>query len=265
MPVAEARAALPATMATAPGACVVAEATPAADAGALRALALWAQRFSPWVSVDGEDGLLLDATGCEGVFGSERAMARAVLAGLRRLRIEARVAAAGTIGAAWAGARFGAAEREPVVIESGEARIEAALAGLPVAALRLEAETIAGLSEIGITRVGEVLALPRAVLPARFGGVVLRRVDQALGRVAEVLDPVREEAPIEASIVFDGPTTNVEAVSRAVREVVEAEWGVCAQLRAKERGARVLRVELARADLSPAVLEVVLSRPGRDG
>jgi len=38
-----------------------------------------------------------------------------------------------------------------------------------------------------MVRIGDLIELPRADLPIRFGPEVLRRLDQALGRLPEVL------------------------------------------------------------------------------
>ena len=46
-------------------------AEPARDARALAALADWCGRYSPWVAVDGADGLRLEVTGCAHLFGGE--------------------------------------------------------------------------------------------------------------------------------------------------------------------------------------------------
>jgi protein ImuB len=60
----------------------------------------------------------------------------------------------------------------------------AALAPLPAAALRLAPETVEALAEVGLERVGALLDLPRAPLAARFGDILVRRIDQALGRLS---------------------------------------------------------------------------------
>jgi protein ImuB len=56
----------------------------AADAALLERLAVWSLRWTPLAAVDGTDGLLLDVTGCTGLFGGEAALLGQVQAGLRR-------------------------------------------------------------------------------------------------------------------------------------------------------------------------------------
>src|SRR5262245_41642761 len=84
---------------------------PAAEAAALRRLALWCQRYTPvvavWDATSGADGLFLDITGCAHLFGGEAALLADLARRLRRLGLQPRLAVADTAGAAWAVARFG--------------------------------------------------------------------------------------------------------------------------------------------------------------
>ena len=85
---------------------------PGEDAVALLALARWAVRFAPTSAPDHPDGLMLDVTGCQRLYGGDERLAALVAGSLRALGLEARVAVAPTIGAAWGVARF--AMHEPV-------------------------------------------------------------------------------------------------------------------------------------------------------
>lgn len=250
-PAAQARAAF------APGAVRVEQATPARDRAALDALAVWAHQFSPIVAVDPPDGLLLDVTGCERVFGGEDRLLGLVGERCRARGLRVRAAIGPSFGCAWAVARF--ARTNAVVIAEGDER--RALEPLPVRALRLGEDAAVALAEVGITRVGELFDLPRSVLPARFGSELLFRFDQALGRAIETIEPVRPVSPPTVERVFDGPTTNLEAIGWCVHELLGE---LAAGLVHRESGARRLDLTLDRSDLDPARLMVSMSRPNRD-
>ena len=185
---ADARAILPSL------ACLPAD--PAADARALVRLARWCGRYSPWVSPDGRDGILIDASGCAHLFGGEAAMLEDIHARLARMGIDARVALADTPIAASAVARYGMAGGEKIKrVPPGETR--AALAPLPVAALGIAEEAARTLVRLGCRRIGDLDALPRAALARRFGQAgataarsVLSRLDRALGLTPDPLDPL---------------------------------------------------------------------------
>lgn len=235
----------------------VVESDAAKEAALLRALGLWSHRFSPVVALDPPGGLMLDIGGCEGVFGGERALLDAVRCGLGSLGFSAKVASAGTFGCAWGVARCGGSE-VCIVAAGGE---RAALEGLRVGALGLEAGTLAALAEVGIERVGQVLELPRGVLGVRFGAGLLLSVDRALGSAVEVIEPLRWSAPAESEVVFDGPTTRVEAVGAAAREALAR---VCRVLEERCAGARVFEVVLTRSDLGPERVRIELGAAQRD-
>src|SRR5205085_1213604 len=143
----------------------------------------WCQRYTPLVALDPPDGILCDVSGCAHLMGGEARLRDDILARLQHWGFSARAALAGTIGAAWAAARFADAE----ITASGRERELIKL--LPLAALRLGEETVTALARVGLKRVGDILDLPRAPLAARFGTELLRQLDRALGHEHEPLTP----------------------------------------------------------------------------
>lgn len=251
MPLSAARAILPGTRHR------LEEHRPDRDRRALLAVAAWSQRFSPLVAADEPDGLLLDVGGCERLFGGEESLARRVQRDLARLGLTARLAVAPTLTCAWGLARYGP-QTLTLVPPGGE---RAAMKNLPIAALRPEEETASGLHEVGVERIGELLDIPRAALPARFGTHLLARLDAALGAAPESFDPLRPAQPLRVERTFDGPVRQLEAIQEATRGLV---IDLCARLRACESGAGRIDLECARADLSPIRLCAHFSRPSRD-
>src|SRR5579863_3998602 len=167
-----------------------ASAEPEADAAALTRLAEWCTRYSPWTAPDGVDGVKIEITGCAHLWGGEAALAADLARRLLRQNIAHRLAVAGTLGAAGALARFAADSGRPALPGLGEEW--AALASLPVEALRLDPSTASGLRRVGLRRVGELIPMPRDALARRFGEPVARRLDQALGHLPEPLSPLGE-------------------------------------------------------------------------
>lgn len=260
MDLAQARTLLPpgvATDAIGPARLHLQEHRPDRDAAALYALACWMTRFAPTVAPDAPDAILLDMTGTQRVHGGEPRLLRAIAATLARMGFLARVASAPTFTCAWGVAHFG--PHDLSLVPPGRERD--ALADLPTAALNLDPATILALDQIGITRIGEVLALKRPSLAARFDPILLDRLDKALGRTPEVIEGVRPEPPLRAELLFDGPTDHWESVEAATRRVVE---DMAHLLEGVQRGARRLAVELTRPDADPERFEIALSRPSRN-
>ncbi len=183
------RVGMPATKAQAvvPG-LIVKDAEPAADARALDRLALWAlRRYAPIVAADAPDGLVIDTTGAAHLHGGEDAMLKGMVEQLAASGVAARAAIADSWGAAHAFARY--VGRPVIVVPAGESA--KAILDLPIAALRLPKDMVEDLRVLGFERIGELAAKPRAPLALRFGPELGRRLDQALGRLSEPIDPVR--------------------------------------------------------------------------
>jgi protein ImuB len=230
MPLADARAMHPSI--------AVAQADERADLALLEAVADWCDRYTPLVGLDPPDGLLLDVTGCAHLFGGETALARDLTRRLEARGLQARAAVAGTVGCAWAVARF-----EGEIVRFGEERN--AIAPLPLAALRLDADTVTALAQVGLKHVADVLDRPRAPLAARFGAPFVRRIDQALGIEDE---PIRPRLPVPAALAeqrFPEPIAHQRDVLGTIERLAARLAHVLEQ---RGEGARLLQVVLFRAD-----------------
>ncbi len=165
------------------------------------------------------------------------------------------IAVAGSIGAAHAAAHYG----EPASYPCGEER--ALLAPLPLAALRLPAETVSALARVGLKRIGDIIDLPRSPLAARFGTDLLRQLDRALGREHEPLNPRLPVAPYVAEQRFAEPIAREEDVLAIV-----ARLSARLQFALERRGDGARRIELMlfRTDGQVRRLAAGTSRPLRD-
>jgi protein ImuB len=254
MPLADARALMPGLD--------VHEADPVGDTKTLDGLAAWCGRYTPWAAVEagtppGSGGLWLDVSGCAHLFGGEAALLEDMVARLRGLGFGAHAALADTPGAAWAWARFG--DNGGPVLRPGGAR--KALAGLPVAALRLAPETVDALDRLGLRRIGALYDMPSAPLTARLGSEVRKRLDQALGALAEPISPRRPAAPFSARLAFPEPVSLPTDIEAALDRLLVL---LCARLEAAHLGARRIEFAIHRSDGSHDGIRAGASRPSRD-
>lgn len=239
-----------------------APAEPHRDKAALKRLALWAERFSPLVGIDGGppglEGLLIDTTGAAHLFGGEDALLDEIITRLSKAGMPARCAMADTVGAAWALARFSG--RPKTVAAEGAAR--QALAALPIAALRLTPPAIKLLARLGLKQVGDLYALPRSGLARRFNGpdglAVVKRLDQALGDTAEPMVPEQPLPRYRAWRVFAEPMVETEGAAFWLPDLAE---GLCGQLERDGVGARRLRLTAFRVDGRTTAITALISRP----
>lgn len=232
MPLAEARAILgPAS----PVHCEPCDAE--ADQRTLARLAVWAQCFTPVSAVEEPDSLLLDISGCAPLFAGEKNLATRALSQLREMGMIARAAVADTPGAAWALAHHHGGRC--VVVPAGRQR--QALRPLPLAALRLPEKIVRMLGEFDIVRIEQLQHLPRSVLPGRFGPDVLRRLDEAMGDIAEPLVPVLAGEPLEGTWTLEYPCLERRQIEKILAHLLEH---LLARLRPRQLGIQRLLCKL---------------------
>ena len=232
----------------------VEEADPRADAVLLKRLAEACRRYTPALAIDPPEGVDLDISGTDALFGGEGSLVRQILARFRGQGFSVRFGLADTPGLAWGLARFAA---RPFAPPGGS---EAALAGLPIAALRLQPDALAVLGRLGLRQVSQIMALPRAGLVRRLGEDVTRRLDEALGLRAAPLAVRLEFTPYRADARLAEPIVLEEQVLRVARDLAET---LCARLDGEGRGGRRFVLELFRMDGAVQVLDVSASRPLR--
>ncbi len=243
-------------MAMVPG-LVVVDADPEGDRRALSDLAAWCLHCSPMTAPDPPDGLWIDTTGCAHLHGGEPRMLDTLVGRLAAVGLSARAGLADTPGAAHAMARYGGGS-VAVIAPDGQAD---ALSLLPVRALRIPDSTADGLQRLGLDLIGQLLTTPRGPLARRFGGTLLRRLDQAMGRVAEPIQPVLPPGTISIRRAFVEPIATAEAFATVILILV---GDACTALQARGAGARTLDLVFERVDGSVQVVRIGTARPVRD-
>jgi len=253
------RVGMPATKAQAlvPGLSMQ-DAQPTADQKALERLALWAmQRYAPIVAADPPDGLVIDATGASHLHGGENAMLADLVDRCGRSGFATRVAIADSWGAAHALARFTVGPIVVVPVGTSSALI----GKLPIAGLRLPLDIVSGLRVLGFRTIGDLAAQPRAPLALRFGPELGRRLDQAMGRLAEPINPIRPPDFIEVRRAFAEPIAAAETIARYLGKLVA---DLCTAMEVRGVGARRLDLIYYRVDNRIEAVRVGTAKPVRD-
>jgi protein ImuB len=233
---------------------------PAREAAALARLAGWAQQFTPLVSVEAPDALLLEVRGSLKLFGGLAALIARLQAALLPLGYSATLAVAPTPRAALWFARAGQDQRL-----DDPAALPGALGALPLAALGLEPGLTAVLAGIGVTRVRDALRLPRGDLGRRYGPQLRAELDRALGRQPEpraaFVAPPRFRGELEMPYECSAAGPLAVAAARLTAEL-------CGGLAARGSGVRRLLLTLEhRAGIeavAPTTLPLGLLAPTRD-
>jgi protein ImuB len=212
------------------------------SAGLLQRLCLHAQQFTSFVSIEPPNALLLEIKGSLKLLGPLKRLHTGIDACWRRLELQAYSATApSTLAALWLARGTGApASGTPIHIED-LGTLAGHLAGMPIACTAWDIERLQTLRAMGVTRIGELLRLPRAGLARRLGTAPVQDLDIALARQ---FAPRRAFVPRERfreRCDFETEIENVAYLEKALEPLIAR----CAQfLRERQAGVQALRLKL---------------------
>lgn len=230
----------------------VAEHDARADQDWLERLQAGCIRYTPIVALDAPDGLVLDITGCAHLFGGEGGLAGDIEIRMARLGMTLRHAMGGTPEAALALARF---QTAPAADEATAVR------RLPVAALRLEAESETALRRAGLKTIGDVASRPIAAIAARFGEEAARALRRLLGEAESPLVPRRVPEPLMAERRFAEPVAKTEYVLQVLEDLAR---DIGRQLEERKEGGRRFEAIFFRTDGLARGLRIETGLPTRE-
>ncbi len=203
------------------------------------------RRFTPSVSADPPQGLILDIAGCEHLFSGQQSLKSQCLEMISLHGVTACGAIAGTPDAARGLARFG----------GDDVRL------LPVEALGLGEDATLALQRSGLRSIGDLAEMPRSVLAARFGGELPQRLARLLEEEDPHITPARVVEPILAERRFAEPIGHAADVLGVIEDVLEEVADVMAR---RGVGGRAFALRLYRSDGHVARLVVESGAPTRD-
>ena len=219
---------------------------PTADLALLEWLADGCERYTPMAATDAPQGLILDITGCTHRFpNGETGLAADLARRLDRLDLTARLARASTPDAALALAEFGGSE----------------VKALPVAALRVEAETHLALRRAGLKTIGDLADRPRAPLAARFGEELPELLTRLLGEQDARITPRRKLPAIWTEARFAEPLARSE---QAIEVIADLAAEAAETMSRRDVGGRRFEASLFRTDGHVAHLAIDTGLPTRD-
>ncbi|TXJ22288.1 MAG: DNA polymerase Y family protein [Chitinophagaceae bacterium] len=221
----------------------------------LTSLGRWCIRFTPIVAVDGTDGLLLDATGCAHLWGGEEKYISDLEQRLTSFNYDVKLGMADTVGAAWAISRYSGIK---IISPGGQAT---ALLSLPPSALRLTSEITQLLERLGLSTIGTFIGMSRHMLQRRFGQQILDRIDQALGRSDEFLQPIESIIPYRERLPCLEPIQTRTGIEIALHQLLET---LCLRLQREGLGLRVAVLKCYRIDGDIQQIAISTSRASQN-
>jgi len=229
---------------------------PRLENAALDEIATWVGSFTPNISLDPPDVVLLEVAASLRLFGGTASLLNRITAGCDALGYRATTACAPTPLAARLLARAGVSA---VIRTPGE--IEAALAPLPIGLIDCAPQARETLAAIGAKTLGDCLRLPRAGLARRCGTGLIAALDAALGRTA---DPRRWFVPpphFSARLEPLSPVEHTEAVLFAASRLLAGLEGF---LTARHAGIERYRLRLEHERHPATLLTLCLAGADHD-
>lgn len=233
----------------------VEEADHRADASLLDDIAGDCDRVTPAVMIDAPDGLMLDITGSEHLFGGEAKLRLGLSQRLRRAGLHVRTVIAGAPDTARALARFG---RTAIVPSGGEIN---AVRSLPIAALGLPEKDRIAISRAGLKTIGALIDRPTQLFSSRFGEEMTARLKRLQGLAPAPMTLRRATPMLWREQRFPEPIGRSEDIEAALVGLVRE---ACEHLSARREGGRVFEASFFRADGAVRYVVVETGRPARD-
>jgi protein ImuB len=223
------------------------------EAIAMEQLAGWATRFTPGVSIDENQALLLEIHGSLQLFGGPEKIQALLRQGLQVRGHEPVISCAPTARASLWLARAGI---EGMLLSHDELRHR--LLPVSVEHLAWSPATLKMLAQMGIRTLGECVRLPRQGFARRFGSARLQELDQGFGRIPELRRP--HVVPVNFADTLELPveTTCVAALLAGFQRLL-SRLGEC--LKSRQASTDSLQCRLEHPDGSDTQLCIRLCRP----
>jgi protein ImuB len=230
-----------------------------AELALMRRLAGLAAAFTPQVSIEAPDGLVMEIRPSIRLFGGLRELCRQLRdacladpvfasAGLKPCFTLAPTALA-ALAAARAGARC---------FITDPAALPARLKPLPLGVLRWPEEQNTRLAAMGVRTLGELMRLPRAGFARRFGPAQLADLDRLLGRRADPRRRLVRRERYRGRIDLDHELENHDHILQVLRPLLDELEQF---LRARQRGLSALQCRFHHYRAAPTLCVLRLAAP----
>jgi protein ImuB len=222
----------------------------------LVSIAEWVLRFSPRVSLEPPDAVLLEVRGSLRLFGGSRSLCERLRAELRTAGIEPRFSLTPMpLGSLWM-ARAG---KKGAIRHAGD--LASRLSDLPIHCTRWPPRSVELLVTMGVRTVGDCLRLPRDGFARRFEPRMLDMLDRAVGRRPETRDRFVSRERFAAGRDLEPEIADTARLDAAFAPMFDE---LCAFLRKRRCSVQALELRLVHCEASPTRLRLRFVEPVAD-
>ncbi len=229
---------------------------PEAERLALLRLADAALNFSPWLSLDKPQCLLLEIGACLSLFGGAKSLREKLRQALLGLNHRPIISISPSSEASLLLTRQGL---ERLILDSRA--LQASLGPLPITALPLPAKTVDRLQRTGIHRLSDLWRLPRDGLSRRYGAALLRQLDALIGHDDTPHSSYRPPQRFSAHRDMPAELERIDHFFPAIEQLAK-EFSIF--LLESDRTALGLTLEIRHYALAPSLLELEFRAGSRD-
>ena len=228
----------------------------------MQRLAGIAATFTPQVSIEAPDGLLLEIKPSIRLFGGLKELCRQLREACAADAVLARSGAlphftlAPTALAALAAARAGAR-----CFITDPRQLPARLKLLPVGVLRWDDDANTRLLGMGVRTLGDLLRLPRAGFARRFGPALLADLDRLQGRRADPRRRLARRERFRTRVDLDHEIENHDRILEVLRPLLDELEQF---LRSRQRGITALQCRFHHYRAAPTICALRLAAPEAD-
>lgn len=219
-------------------------------------LAAWAYAYSAQVSTHYPQALLLEVGASLRLLGPWSQLQQRLRAELQAMGYAHRVALA-----PWPLAARALAGAHDGLVALDAPTLQAALGDLPLARVGFAPDVVQTLAGMGLHRLQQLEALPRASVRRRFPAGVLQHLDALYGRHRPALPEYRPPDTFDARLELGFPTALLEALWFPLRRLLQ-DLALC--LRQRDGGVQRFALVLEHEDQPPTPLQVGLLKVERE-
>jgi len=219
----------------------------------LVALAEWALRFSPRVSLEPPDAVLLEVRGSLRLFGGWRRLYERLRAQLRVVGLEPQCSLTPTPTASLWMARAG---KEGVIRHPAD--LANRFADLPIHCTRWPERSLEILATMGVRTAGDCLRLPRDGFARRFEPQMLDMLDRAVGRRADPRENFISRERFATGRDLEPEIEDTASLEATVAPLLDE---LCAFLTKRRCSVQALELRLVHRDASPTRLRMRFVEP----
>ncbi|MET0379330.1 MAG: DNA polymerase Y family protein [Spongiibacteraceae bacterium] len=243
---------------------LVLERQPQRETELLQGLAYLAYRFTPAVTVAADNSLLLEVGSCRRLYRGIKPLLEQLQNALHERGHTAIYGLAHTPKAAWLLARPSRLNGHPPALVADQidvAVLQGQLTALSIACLQIDNNSRIALQQMGIATLGDLLALPVAAIGKRFGGQVVRYLQQLRGESADPQSFFIPAPVFRQGLTFLDGIPQRQMLLFPMKRLLHT---LCDYLRARQLFCHVLRWQLFDAHQSQAEIIIKLSRTQND-